>query len=385
MKLFLRIAIIVLAVLVAGVGAVTGYYFYMQTAPVKAGEAAVTVQDGAATDAETLADGAETVGAGEASSEAELADVSEDVSQEPYILKVPVGTGIHAVAAELEEHGLIRSADIFYLKARLEKFEMKAGRYTVRPTMSMSEIFALLASGKQDHISVSIPEGLTTSQIAQLLVDSDVILSKEEFIKETKNPEILEKYKIAASSLEGYLFPDTYFFNPSMNPDDVIERLVDNFFARIDSLEIPSDDMKKLHDTVILASIVEREYCREEEAPLIASVFKNRLDHNIGLESCATIVYILTEIEGRPHPERITYEDLKIDSIYNTYKWAGLPAGPISNPGAIALKAAANPPKTNYYYFRVVDEATGTHHFSSSLEEHAKTGRDLAVKAAARK
>ncbi len=378
MKLFLRIAIIVLAVLVAGVGAVTGWYFYMQTAPVKAGEAAVASQDGADAGAETLTDGAEAAGAGEASESAENTD-------EPYILKVPVGTGIHAVAAELEEHGLIRSADIFYLKARLEKFEMKAGRYTVRPTMSMSEIFALLASGKQDHISVSIPEGLTTSQIAQLLVDSDVILSKEEFIKETKNPEILEKYKIAASSLEGYLFPDTYFFNPSMNPDDVIERLVDNFFARIDSLEIPSDDMKKLHDTVILASIVEREYCREEEAPLIASVFKNRLDHHIGLESCATIVYILTEIEGRPHPERITYEDLKIDSIYNTYKWAGLPAGPISNPGAIALKAAANPPKTNYYYFRVVDEATGTHHFSSSLEEHAKTGRDLAIKAAARK
>ncbi|MBR6215196.1 MAG: endolytic transglycosylase MltG [Spirochaetaceae bacterium] len=378
MKLFLRIAIIVLAVLVAVVGAVTGWYFYMQTAPVKAGEAAVASQDSADAGAETLTDGSEADGAGEASESAENAD-------EPYILKIPVGTGVPAVAAELEEHGLIRSADIFYLKARLEKFEMKAGRYTVRPTMSMSEIFALLASGKQDHISVSIPEGLTTSQIAQLLVDSDVILSKEEFIKETKNPEILEKYKIAASSLEGYLFPDTYFFNPSMNPDDVIERLVDNFFARIDSLEIPSDDMKKLHDTVILASIVEREYCREEEAPLIASVFKNRLDHHIGLESCATIVYILTEIEGRPHPERITYEDLKIDSIYNTYKWAGLPAGPISNPGAIALKAAANPPKTNYYYFRVVDEATGTHHFSSSLEEHAKTGRDLAVKAAAGK
>ena len=124
MKLFLRIAIIVLAVLVAGVGAVTGYYFYMQTAPVKTGEAAVASQDSADAGAETLTDGAEAVGAGEASSEAELADVSEEVSQEPYILKIPVGTGVPAVAAELEEHGLIRSADIFYLKARLEKFEM---------------------------------------------------------------------------------------------------------------------------------------------------------------------------------------------------------------------------------------------------------------------
>ena len=366
MKLFLRIAIIVLAVLVAGVGAVTGWYFYMQTAPVKAGEAAVASQDSADAGAETLTDGAETVGAGEASESAENAD-------EPYILKVPVGTGIHAVAAELEEHGLIRSADIFYLKARLEKFEMKAGRYTVRPTMSMSEIFTLLASGKQDHISVSIPEGLTTSQIAQLLVDSDVILSKEEFIKETKNPEILEKYKIAASNLEGYLFPDTYFFNPSMNPDDVIERLVDNFFARIDSLEIPSDDMKKLHDTVILASIVEREYCREEEAPLIASVFKNRLRRNIGLYSCATVEYILTEIEGRPHPERILIEDTKIDNPYNTYLYAGLTPGPISNPGLISLRASTDTPKTNYYFFQIVDPAAGKHVFTTSFEEHIES------------
>ena len=125
MKLFLKIAIIVLLVLVAAVSSVTGWYFYMQTAPVQAAEAAEN---------------------------AEAAD-----EPEPYILKVPVGTGILTVASELEENGLIRSADIFYLKARLEKFEMKAGRYTVRPTMSMSEIFELLASGKQDHISVSIP------------------------------------------------------------------------------------------------------------------------------------------------------------------------------------------------------------------------------------
>lgn len=356
MKLFLKISIIILSVAVLGVLGVTAFYFYMQTAPLSLAEN---------TDADE-----------------KLLAASE---AEPYILKVPAGRGILNIASELEENGLIRSADIFYIKARLEKFEMKAGRYTIKPSMSMSEIFALLESGKQDYISVSIPEGLTRSQIAQLLFDSDVILSKEDFIKKTSDPEIIGKYKIAADNLEGYLFPDTYFFNPSMDSGDVIERLVDNFFTRINSLEISTEDMKKLHETVILASIVEREYCREEEAPLIASVFQNRLNHHIGLESCATIVYILTEIQGRPHPERITYEDLKIDSVYNTYKWAGLPAGPISNPGAIALKAAANPPKTNYYYFRVVDESTGSHHFSSSLEEHAKTGRDLAVKAAAGK
>ena len=357
MKLFFRLSIIILSILVVGIIAITFIYFYLQT-PIPANKIAAT----------------------------ELAEQSAVKQEEkPYILKVPAGKEISAVAFELEEKGLIRSADIFYLKARLEKLEIKAGRYSIKSTMNMSDIFALLKSGKQDHISVSIPEGLTASKIAKLLFDSDVILSKEDFLKEVSNSELLQKYKIPASSFEGYLFPDTYYFNPSMNPKEVIVKLVDNFFAKIDSLEISAEDMEKLHKTVILASIVEREYSREEEAPLIASVFQNRLNHHIGLESCATILYILTEIEGRPHPERITYEDLKINSLYNTYKWAGLPVGPISNPGAISLKAASNPPKTNYYYFRVVDESSGKHHFSTSLEEHAKTGRELNIKAAAGK
>lgn len=106
----------------------------------------------------------------------------------------------------------------------------------------------------------------------------------------------------------------------------------------------------ELHEFVTLASVVEREYRVKSEAPLISSVFTNRLKHGIGLYSCATIEYILTEIQGKPHPDRITYDDLKIDSPYNTYKWAGLPAGPISNPGLVAFSAALNPAKTDYYF-----------------------------------
>ena len=124
--------------------------------------------------------------------------------------------------------------------------------------------------------------------------------------------------------------------------------------------------------TVRLASVVEKEYAVVDEAPIIASVFKNRLRRNIGLYSCATIVYILTEIEGRPHPDRILIEDTKIDNPYNTYKWAGLPPGAISNPGLIALDAATNTPKTNYYYFQVVDAEQGRHVFTSSFEDHVE-------------
>ncbi len=364
MEKFAKRLLIVLAVLfgiaVLACAGAAGAYYYLQTAPQKAEE----IQDKNA-DAKSEGAGAEAV--------------SE------YVLKIPTGTSIKDVAAELYAAGIIRDERIFYLKARLENLAMKAGRYTLRPTMNLDEIFGLLQTGHEEHISVSIPEGLTISQIAALLQKSDVISSAEDFVKRCKSEEILDKYNIPGRSLEGYLFPDTYFFTPSMDVDLVIERLADNFFVRIENLGIEAKNASDLHETVILASIVEREYRRPEEAPLIASVFANRLKYHIGLESCATIVYILTEIEGRPHPDRITYEDLKIDSDYNTYKWAGLPAGPISNPGAIALQAAANPAQTNYYYFRVKDEAAGSHYFSSSLQEHAKAGRDLSVKKAAGK
>ena len=111
-------------------------------------------------------------------------------------------------------------------------------------------------------------------------------------------------------------------------------------------------------------------YRRKEEAPLIASVFYNRLQRNIGLESCATLHYIITEIQKKPHPEYLTLEDKKIDSPYNTYKWAGLPPGPIANPGLVALKAVLDPPETDYWYFVLKNPATGEHYFSADLKEH---------------
>ena len=132
--------------------------------------------------------------------------------------------------------------------------------------------------------------------------------------------------------------------------------------------------MSELHSDVVLASIVEREYRIDSEAPLIASVFRNRLKHNIGLYSCATIEYILTEIQGKPHPDVITYADLAIDSPYNTYKWAGLTPGPISNPGVVALDAAINSAKTDYYFFRLVDANAGRHVFPKDFSTHVNEG-----------
>ena len=169
------------------------------------------------------------------------------------------------------------------------------------------------------------------------------------------------------------MFPDTYFFTEGMTVESIIAKFLDNFFDKVSGIEeLKGITPEKFYDILILASIVEREYRVSEEAPLIASVFVNRINNNIGLYSCATIEYIISEIQKLPHPDRITYNDLKIDNPYNTYKWAGLPPGAISNPGLIALDAATNTPKTNYYFFQVVDAEQGRHVFTSSFEDHVE-------------
>ena len=206
------------------------------------------------------------------------------------------------------------------------------------------------------------------------------ICSAAEFKAICYDKNFVSSFNIAGETAEGFLFPDTYFLTTGMSAKEVAQLMIETFFQK--AAEVPGlldKTPKELYDTVILASIVEREYRVEEEAPLIASVFTNRLKQNIGLYSCATIVYILTEIEGRAHPERVLLEDTKIDSPYNTYKWAGLTPGPISNPGLVALNAAANPPKTNYYFFQVSDSQAGKHVFTSTFDEH-KASHNLNAK-----
>lgn len=291
-------------------------------------------------------------------------------------ISVPAGTSVKLVAETLEKEKFIRSSKLLYIAIRFnlfnrnENFTLKSGTYTLRSSMNLREVYDLLQSGEQEYISVSIPEGLTKTKIARILEEKNVCTAAE-FLASCMNEKLLEEYRIPALNFEGYLFPDTYFFTHGMKGDEIVRTMADNFFSKISEIPSFADfDSKKLHDTVILSSVVEREYRIREEAPVIASVFTNRLKHNIGLYSCATIEYIITEIQGLPHPDKITYKDLKIDSPYNTYKWAGLPEGPISNPGTIALEAAVNPAKTNYYFFVLTDPSSGRHTFSTSFDEH---------------
>ncbi|WP_294430174.1 endolytic transglycosylase MltG [uncultured Treponema sp.] len=304
-----------------------------------------------------------------------------------FRVEIPSGSSVARISEILVEKGLIRSDRAFYLAARFPFLSfrntapvLQSGFYNLNSAMDALQIMAVLESGVQDYTRVSVPEGFTLRKIAALLEKNEVC-NADDFIEVCQNPILLEKYGIPSHSFEGFLFPDTYFFAPGMGAEKALEMMLDSFFSKIS--EIPyfaGKSPSAFYDTLVLASIVEREYRVQEEAPLIASVFKNRIDAGVGLYSCATIEYIITEIQGKPHPDIITYDDLKIDSPYNTYKWAALPPSPISNPGIVALKAAANPPQTDYFYFTLTDSASGSHTFSKSFNAHVKAGTNFKTK-----
>lgn len=314
----------------------------------------------------------------------QFSPVDRNSDAEAVRFEVPYGSSAYQISNSLKEKNLIKNQKIFYyllLRPKYlktfyskyefpEKIEFKSGLYKISPNMNYADIILLLSSGKQEYVKVSIAEGLTISKIGAILEEKE-ICKKEDFIAVCKNQALIDEYKIPYNSLEGYLFPDTYYFDPIMNPEMIARKMVDNFFEKISSIpELENKTPEELNQVVILASIVEREYKVDDEAPMIASVFTNRIKDGMGLYSCATIEYIITEIQGKPHPERILNDDLKIDSPYNTYKWRGLTPGPISNPGLVALKASANPAKTNYYFFQVVDADSGRHLFTKTFNEH---------------
>ena len=287
---------------------------------------------------------------------------------------VPTGESLTGVAQRLHGAGFIRSPVLLRLLARARGAEaaIRAGYYRFSADATSDEILGLLMAGSNDLVRVTIPEGWTSNRIATHLEDRG-ITSADDFRSMVNSPELMQGYGIAAPTAEGYLFPDTYYFPRGYGAEAVVRHMVDTFFGRL--AEIHPDarpDAAELHDKVILASIVEREYRVPSEAPLIASVFNNRLQDNLRLESCATIVYIITEIQGHEHPERIYEADLEIQSAFNTYRSRGLPPAPIANPGLTALQAALAPAETDYWYFVVKDPDTGTHHFSSVLSEHSE-------------
>lgn len=293
--------------------------------------------------------------------------------------KINRGTAAKTVIRNLKKEGLIQSEYYAYIFLRLKKLNLKAGSYRLNAEMTTQDILQALTKGTQALKKITIPEGLTLKKTALLFEEAGCIGS-EEFIKLTSDVSFLNKNGIKSKTAEGFLFPETYFFGEEDTPEMILSLIFKTFFDKVSSVQNFPADFDDAYKKIILASIIEREYQLDEEAPLISGVFTNRLKINMGLQSCATVEYIITEIQNKKHPKRLFYEDLEIDNPYNTYIYAGLPPSPISNPGITAISAACNPAETEYFYFRLIDPDTGKHAFSRTVEEHNKAGNSLYLK-----
>lgn len=302
-----------------------------------------------------------------------------EASAEEVDITIPKGASAKQIGEILEEHGLIRNAKIFYYYARLKGTgtNLQAGDYRLKPGMEIDEILEKFAKGEvyMETFTFTIPEGLTVPQIANLLADKGYV-NKEAFLKEVNEGRFDYEFlkEIPANQdrkyrLEGYLFPETYEMKKGATEHEIIDRMLKQFDSVI-SDEWRSELKKRnmtLDQAVILASIVEREAVLDDERPIIAGVFYNRMNNDWLLQSCATVQYVLDK-----HRDVITYADLEVESPYNTYKHEGLPPGPIANPGKASLQAVIYPDQNDYFFFVTKKDGSNGHLFSKTYEEHKK-------------
>ncbi len=311
-----------------------------------------------------------------------LARAPLGIPEAGILVTVEPGASTKTISEELGREGGLRSAIVFRVLARAlgQEAKLKAGTYRVLPGMGSLAVLELIVSGKQALVRATVPEGFTLKQTAALMEKLN-IASADSVLAAARDEGLRTSLGITAPSLEGYLFPDTYFFPNNYPAPDLVRAMVGAFREKVGAALPETLTMAPalFQEKLILASIVEREYRVPEEAPLMASVFSNRLRIKMALQSCATVVYVITELQGKPHPERIFDRDLAIKDPYNTYAQRGLPPGPICSPGLTALRSAFRPAATGYLYFRLVDADAGRHHFSVSLEEH-RSAADLIVK-----
>lgn len=275
------------------------------------------------------------------------------------------GSNLASVTAKLQEANLIHSSFFFKLYMRLtgRSGKIKFGVYDLSDGMSASQIARTLTSGKTKTISITIAEGLHNRQIADLFVAKKFFASRDEFLQYAAKKSILDKYRIPAQTVEGYLFPDTYYLPQGYPKEKIIEHMIDHFFDKVKEVKNFPTDPRKIHEMVILSSIVEREAKLKEERALIAAVFHNRLRDSEPLESCATVQYLFEKPKAR-----LFFKDLEVESPYNTYKVKGLPPGPIGSPGIAAINATVNPEKTDYKFF--VLKGDDAHFFSKTYKDH---------------
>lgn len=280
------------------------------------------------------------------------------------------GEGARDVADRLEGAGIIKHSTIFQIHLWKEGIvsQIKTGEFTLSPASSMVEIANTItgnAAKDNDEIVVTIIEGLRRDEVADVLEENGV-LDADTFMELTADAaawdyDFLQDLPSDAT-LEGYLFPDTYNFSPDNTPTEVISKMLDNFAKKTQSLR--TDSGEAFSDTVILASIIEQEVHGQEDRERVSGILQNRLAIDMKLQVDATLSFILQDAKSRH-----SIAETQIDDPYNTYVYAGLPPGPISNPSLSALEAAANPESNDFFFFLTTED--GQVIYSETAEEHA--------------
>lgn len=296
-------------------------------------------------------------------------DTFLSANSQPVLVTIKQGMNVKQIGDHLYQNGIIGNVAVFRIAAKLKGLEnsLQAGEYAIVPGTSMSRVLQMMAQGETAYRQLTVPEGYTIDQIADLLEKKRLGAASRFRAAAQKNkaPADASQSFTGKYSVEGYAFPNTYRFSSAATEEQILLLMLQEFDKQVtpemkdraQALGLP------MRDVIILASLVEKEAQLAQDRPIIAAVFINRLKMGMPLQSCATIQYIL----GYPKPE-LSVQDTMISSPYNTYQNMGLPPGPIANPGLAAIQAVLYPAQTDYLYF--VADKQGAHHFSKTYEEH---------------
>jgi UPF0755 protein len=281
---------------------------------------------------------------------------------------VEAGESFRSVTERLAKEKMIESESFFYYLARLtgKSGELKAGEYELHSKMSAWDILKVITGSDVRLYRVTIREGMNMFQIARLLHQFGLV-DEVQFLEAAWDQEFVDSLNIPSFTVEGYLFPETYFIPRGTSPRRIIRMFVEMFWDKLpdDLLRRAKEGPLSLHEIVTMASVIEKETGYTGEMPRISSVFYNRIAKGMRLQSDPTAIYDI-----HPYGGRVTREHLFRETPFNTYRIPRMPLTPVGNPGLFALRAALYPEKTEYIFF--VSRRDGTHHFSVSYEEHKK-------------
>jgi UPF0755 protein len=303
-------------------------------------------------------------------------DVPNSTNGSSEVFTIQSGASADAVAVRLEQAGLIQDSNVFrtYLAWTGMDTRILPGNYLLSPALSARNIASALVTADLTIVPFSVLPGWRLEEIAAALPTSGLAATPQAFLAAAANPGLLDGIVPSGSSINGFLFPGRYKLPRTTDADQLVKMLTQSFVEGL-----PADDIKQytargltVYQAVTLASIVQREAVVATEMPMIASVFYNRLAIGMKLQSDPTVQYALgfNPAESTWWTDPLSLQDLQVVSAYNTYQVAGLPPGPICNPGLAALQAVAYPATTNYYYFQARCDDSGLHNFAQTFAQH---------------